>query len=43
MVDTMLSSIKLFFETFGSTITLPIIIIIFALILGAKFVRAFRA
>ncbi len=43
MLDSILSGIKLFFDTFGATIMLPIIIIILALILGAKFGRAFRA
>lgn len=42
-MDAILSGIKLFFDTFGATIMLPIIIIILALILGAKFGRAFRA
>jgi len=43
MLDSILSGIKLFFDTFGATIMLPIIIIILALVLGAKFGRAFRA
>jgi len=43
MLDSILSAIKLFFDTFGATIMLPIIIFILALILGAKFGRAFRA
>ncbi|MBU2578453.1 PTS sugar transporter subunit IIC [Patescibacteria group bacterium] len=43
MLDSILSAIKLFFDTFGATIMLPIIIIVLALILGAKFGRAFRA
>jgi galactitol PTS system EIIC component len=43
MLDSILSAIKLFFDTFGATIMLPIIIILLALILGAKFGRAFRA
>jgi len=43
MLDSILAGIKLFFDTFGATIMLPIIIIILALILGAKFGRAFRA
>ena len=43
MLDSILSGIKLFFDTFGATIMLPIIIVILALILGAKFGRAFRA
>ncbi len=43
MLDSILSAIKLFFDTFGATVMLPIIIIILALILGAKFGRAFRA
>jgi len=42
-MDAILSGIKMFFDTFGSTIMLPIIIIILALALGAKFGRAFRA
>ena len=42
-MDAILSGIKLFFDTLGATIMLPIIIIILALILGAKFGRAFRA
>ena len=42
-MDAILSGIKLFFDTFGATIMLPIIIIVLALILGAKFGRAFRA
>ncbi|HNX45731.1 MAG TPA: PTS transporter subunit IIC [Anaerolineaceae bacterium] len=42
-MDSILSGLKLFFDTFGSTILLPIIIIILALVLGAKFGRAFRA
>lgn len=42
-MDAILSGIKLFFDTFGSTILLPIIIAILALIMGAKFGRAFRA
>ncbi len=43
MLDSILSAIQMFFDTFGATIMLPIIIIILALILGAKFGRAFRA
>lgn len=43
MLDSILAGIKMFFDTFGATIMLPIIIIILALILGAKFGRAFRA
>lgn len=43
MFNSILEAIKLFFDTFGATIMLPIIIIILALILGAKFGRAFRA
>ncbi len=43
MLDSILAAIKMFFDTFGATIMLPIIIIILALILGAKFGRAFRA
>jgi PTS system galactitol-specific IIC component len=43
MLDAILSGIKLFFDTLGATIMLPIIIIVLALILGAKFGRAFRA
>lgn len=43
MLDSVLAGIKLFFDTFGATIMLPIIIVILALILGAKFGRAFRA
>lgn len=43
MLDNILGGIKLFFDTFGATIMLPIIIIVLALILGAKFGRAFRA
>jgi PTS system galactitol-specific IIC component len=42
-MDAILSGIKMFFDTFGATIMLPIIIIILALVLGAKFGRAFRA
>lgn len=42
-MDAFLSGLKLFFDTFGATIMLPIIIIVLALILGAKFGRAFRA
>jgi len=42
-LDAILSGIKLFFDTLGATIMLPIIIIVLALILGAKFGRAFRA
>lgn len=42
-MDAILSGIKMFFDTFGSTIMLPIIIIVLALALGAKFGRAFRA
>ena len=42
-MDAILTGLKAFFDTFGSTILLPIIIIILALILGAKFGRAFRA
>ncbi len=42
-MDAILSGIKMFFDTFGSTIMLPIIIVILALALGAKFGRAFRA
>jgi PTS system galactitol-specific IIC component len=43
MLDSILAGIKMFFDTFGATIMLPIIIIVLALILGAKFGRAFRA
>jgi PTS system galactitol-specific IIC component len=43
MLDSILAGIKMFFDTFGATIMLPIIIIILALVLGAKFGRAFRA
>ena len=43
MLDSILAAIKLFFDTFGATIMLPIIITILALILGAKFGRAIRA
>lgn len=43
MLDSILAGIKLFFDTFGATIMLPIIITILALILGAKFGRAVRA
>ena len=42
-MDAILSGLQLFFDTLGATIMLPIIIIILALILGAKFGRAFRA
>lgn len=42
-MDAFLSGLKLFFDTFGATVMLPIIIIVLALILGAKFGRAFRA
>ena len=42
-MDVLLGGIKTFFDTFGSTILLPLIIIILALILGAKFGRALRA
>lgn len=42
-MDAILTGLKFFFDTFGATILLPIIIIILALILGAKFGRAFRA
>ncbi len=43
MLDSVLQGIKLFFDTFGATIMLPIIIFLLAIILGAKFGRAFRA
>lgn len=43
MLEGFLAGLKLFFDTFGATIMLPIIIIVLALILGAKFGRAFRA
>ena len=43
MLEGSLAGLKLFFDTFGATIMLPIIIIVLALILGAKFGRAFRA
>ena len=42
-MESILAALKAFFDTFGSTILLPVIIIILALILGAKFGRAFRA
>lgn len=42
-MDAILTAIKSFFDTFGSSIILPIIIIVLALILGAKIGRAFRA
>lgn len=42
-MDLVLSAIKAFFDTFGSTILLPVIIFILAMILGAKFGRALRA
>ena len=42
-MDSILAGLKAFFDTFGSTILLPVIIIILALVLGAKFGRAFRA
>lgn len=42
-MESILAGLKAFFDTFGSTILLPVIIIILALVLGAKFGRAFRA
>jgi len=42
-MDAFLNGVKLFFDTFGATIMLPIIIFVLALVLGAKFGRAFRA
>lgn len=42
-MESILAALKAFFDTFGSTILLPVIIIILALVLGAKFGRAFRA
>jgi PTS system galactitol-specific IIC component len=42
-MDTFLTGLKTVIDTLGSTVLLPIIIFIFALILGAKPGRAFRA
>src|SRR5512139_3710126 len=39
----LLTAIKVFFDSLGATVVLPIIIFILALILGAKPGRAFRA
>jgi galactitol PTS system EIIC component len=42
-MDSILLGIKAFFDTFGASIMLPIIIFILAVILGAKIGRAFRS
>jgi len=41
-MDSILAGLKAFFDTFGSTILLPVIIIILALVMGANLVGAFR-
>lgn len=42
-MEGFLAGLKAFFDTFGATILLPIIIFLIAMALGAKFGRAFRA